>query len=112
MASSANAAMTRIEKSQQLKRIHRMYLQGVRDGLLAYNRQLETDTTSRRGGSKPYFCLPPDFDLTIDKAEKLTSRKIESTASNLDDGSGNFDDRYDSFARLLLAKLREAYPCK
>ena len=25
-------------------------------GLLAYNRQLATDT-SRRGGSKPYFCL-------------------------------------------------------
>ena len=25
-------------------------------GLLAYNRQLTTDT-SRRGGSKPYFCL-------------------------------------------------------
>jgi hypothetical protein len=44
MASSANAAMNRIEKGQQLKKLHRMYLQGVRDGLLAYNRQLETDT--------------------------------------------------------------------
>jgi hypothetical protein len=29
MASSANAAMNRIEKSQQLKKIHKMYLQGV-----------------------------------------------------------------------------------
>jgi hypothetical protein len=60
MASSANAAMNRIEKGQQLKKLHKMYLQGVRDGLLAYNRQLETDT-SRRGGGKPYFCLPVAF---------------------------------------------------
>jgi uncharacterized protein (DUF39 family) len=42
MVSSANAAMIRIEKSEQLKKIHKMYLQGVRDGLLAYNRQLAT----------------------------------------------------------------------
>ena len=112
MASSANAAMNRIEKGQQLKKLHKMYLQGVRDGLLAYNRQLETDT-SRRGGGKPYFCLPPDFDLTIDKTEKLASRKMDNTASNLEDGSSNFDERYDvSFPRLLLAKLMEAYPCK
>jgi hypothetical protein len=89
-----------------------MYLQGVRDGLLAYNRQLETDT-SRRGGGKPYFCLPRDFDLTIDKTEKLASRKMDNTASNLEDGSSNFDERYDvSFPRLLSAKLMEAYPCK
>ncbi len=112
MVSTANAAMTRIEKSQQLKKIHKMYLRGVRDGLLAYNRQLETDT-SRRGGSKPYFCLPPSFDLTIDKTEKLTSRKTESAASNSEDGSSTFDERYDvSFPILLLTKLREAYPCK
>ena len=112
MVSSANAAMTRIEKSEQLKEIHKMYLQGVRDGILAYDRQLATDT-SRRGGSKPYFCLLPDFDLTIDKREKLTSRKVESAASNSEDGSSNFDARYDvSFSRLLLAKLMEAYPCK
>jgi hypothetical protein len=112
MVSTANAAMTRIERSEQLKKIHKMYLQGVRDGLLAYNRQLETDT-SRRGGTKPYFCLPPGFDLTIDKTEKLTSRKTESAASNLEDTSSNFDERYDvPFPKLLLAKLREAYPCK
>jgi hypothetical protein len=49
MVSSANAALSRIEKGEQLKKIHKMYLQGVRDGLLAYNRQLATDT-SRRGG--------------------------------------------------------------
>ena len=111
VASSANAAMTRIEKGQQLKKVHKMYLQGVRDGLLAYNRQLETDTSRR--GSKPFFCLPHDFDLTIDKAEKLTSRKVESTASTLENGSSDFDERYDvSFPRLLLAKLMEAYPCK
>jgi hypothetical protein len=112
MVPTANAAMNRIEKSQQLKKLHKMYLQGVRDGLLAYNRQLETDT-SRRGGSKPYFCLPANFDLTIDKIEKLTARKIESAPSNSEDGSSNFDERYDfSFPRLLLAKLREAYLCK
>src|SRR4029077_16385253 len=94
MASSANAAMNRIEKSQQLKKLHKMYLQGVRDGLLAYNRQFQTDT-SRRGGSKPYFCFPANFDLTIDKTEKLTSRKVESAPSSLEDGSSNFDERYD-----------------
>ncbi len=112
MVSSATAAMNRIEKSQQLKKIHRMYLQGVRDGLLAYNRQLEADT-SRRGGSKPYFCLPANFDLSIDKTEKLTTRKVESAPSNLGDETSNFDERYDiSFPKLLLAKLKEAYPCK
>jgi hypothetical protein len=112
MISSANAAMNRIEKGQQLKKLHKMYLQGVRDGLLAYNRQLETDM-SRRGGSKPYFCLPANFDLTIDKTEKLTSRKVESAPSNLEDDSSNFDERYDvTFPKLLLGKLREAYPCK
>lgn len=112
MASGANAEMNRIEKSQQLKKIHRMYLQGVRDGILAYNRQLETDT-SRRTGSKPYFCLPPNLDLTIDKTEKLTSRKANTAASNPEDASSNFDERYDfSFPSLLLAKLKEAYPCK
>jgi hypothetical protein len=112
MVPTANAAMKRIKKSQQLKKLHKMYLQGVRDGLLAYNRQLETDT-SRRGGSKPYFCLPANFDLTIDKIEKLTARKMESAPSNSEDGSSNFDERYDcSFPRLLLAKLREAYLCK
>ena len=112
MVSTANAAMNRIEKSQQLKKIHKMYLQGVRDGLLAYNRQLETDT-SRRGGSKPYFCLPANFDLTIDKTERLTTRKVESAPTNLEDLASSFDERYDiSFPKLLLAKLREAYPCK
>ena len=112
MVSTANAAMNRIEKSQQLKKPHKMYLQGVRDGLLAYNRQLETDT-SRRGSSKPYFCLPANFALTLEKTEKLTSRKVESAPSNLKDDSSNFDERYDvSFPRLLLVKLREAYPCK
>jgi hypothetical protein len=112
MVPTANAAMNRIEKSQQLKKLHKMYLQGVRDGLLAYNRQLETDM-SRRGGSKPYFCLPANFDLTIDKTEKLTSRKVESAPSNLEDDSSNFDERYDvTFPKLLLGKLREAYPCK
>jgi hypothetical protein len=112
IVSNANADMNRTEKSLQLKKLHKMYLQGVRDGLVAYNRQLETDT-SRRGGSKPYFCLPANFDLTIDKTEKLTSRKVESAPSNLDDDSSNFDERYDvSVPRLLLAKLREAYPCK
>jgi hypothetical protein len=112
MVSTANAAMNRIEKSQQLKKLHKMYLQGVRDGLLAYNRQLETDT-SRRGSSKPYFCLPANFALTLEKAEKLTSRTVESAPSNLKDDSSNFDERYDvSFPRLLLVKLREAYPCK
>ena len=111
MVSSANAAMNRIEKGQQLKKLHKMYLQGVRDGLLAYNRQLETNT-SRRGGGKPYFCLPRDFDLTIDKTGE-TGIKMDNTASNLQDGSSNFDERYDvSFPRLLLAKLMEAYPCK
>ena len=113
MAPTANAAMNRIEKSQQLKKLHKMYLQGVRDGLLAYNRQLQTDT-SRRGGNKPYFCLPANFDLTIDKAEKLTSRKVQSAPSSfLEDESSDFDERYDvSFPNLLLGKLREAYPCK
>jgi hypothetical protein len=112
MVSTASADMNRIEKSQQLKKLHKMYLQGVRDGLLAYNRQLQTDT-SRRGGSKPYFCLPANFDLTIDKTEKLTFRKIDSAPSSLEDGSSNFDERYDvSFPNLLLGKLREAYPCK
>ena len=112
MVPTANAAMNRIEKSQQMKKLHKMYLQGVRDGLLAYNRQLETDT-SRRGSSKPYFCLPANFALTLEKTEKLTSRKVESAPSNLEDDSSNFDERYDvSFPRLLLVKLREAYPCK
>ena len=112
MVSSANAAMNRLEKSQQLKKLHKMYLQGVRDGLLAYNRQLQTDT-SRRGGSKPYFCSPANFDLTTDKTEKLTSRKVQSAPSSLEDESSNFDERYDvSFPNLLLGKLREAYPCK
>ncbi len=112
MVPTANAAMNRIEKSQQLKPLHKMYLQGVRDGLLAYNRQLETDT-SRRGSSKPYFCLPVNFALTLDKTEKLTSRKVESAPSNLEDDSSNFDERHDvSFPKLLLVKLREAYPCK
>jgi hypothetical protein len=112
VVSRANAAMNRIEKSQQMKKVHKMYLQGVRDGLLAYNRQLGTET-SRRGGSKPYFCLPPDFDLTIDKTEKLTSRKMEGATSNVENGSSDFDERYDvSFPRLLLVRLMEAYPCK
>jgi hypothetical protein len=112
VVSTADAAMNRIEKSEQLKKIHKMYLQGVRDGLLAYHRQLETDT-SKRGGSKPYFCIPPGVDLTIDKTEKLTSRKREPTASTSEDDSSNFDERYDvSFPRLLLSKLRETYPCK
>ena len=84
MVSTANAAMNRIEKSQQLKKLHKMYLQGVRDGLLAYNRQLETDT-SRRGSSKPYFFLPANFALTLEKTEKLTSQKVESAPSNLKD---------------------------
>jgi hypothetical protein len=106
MVSSASAAMNRIEKSEQLRKIHKMYLQGVRDGLLAHNRQLATDT-SGRGGSKPHFCLPPEFDLTIDKTEKLTSRKVNSAASNLEDGSGNFDERYDvSLSEIVVGQTK------
>lgn len=43
------------------------YLQGVRDGLLAYNAALAL----RHAEPEPEFCLPSGYDLSVEKAEEL-----------------------------------------
>jgi hypothetical protein len=100
LASSANAATVRFkqytdETDKQFRVFNRMYLDGVKEGLIAFNSALVAD------GKSPLFCLPPKLALTVEQADNIMMREAKV-----------FTDP-DNFpiSILLLNGLEATFPC-
>jgi hypothetical protein len=86
VASSANAATLRLKNylapaDEKQRILNAVYLDGLKDGLLAFN------IAVARTGTAPLFCLPPTMELTHPYP----------------------DDMIVSI--VLLASLRKTFPC-
>jgi hypothetical protein len=97
-SSIASAQTVRLEQYQhpsepKFQVFNRLYLAGVRDGLMAYS--------VRRGAKDPVFCLPPDLVLTTEQAEDIMLRTAEKRHTL---GS-------TPIGVPLLLGLAETYPC-
>lgn len=55
----------RDEKNDEMRKINKAYLAGVRDGIAAVNRAVAQE------GKKPYFCLPDADTLRFEQAEEI-----------------------------------------
>jgi hypothetical protein len=55
----------RNEKEDEMRKLNRTYLAGVRDGIVTVNHALEVD------GDRPYFCLLSSEELRIEQAENI-----------------------------------------
>jgi hypothetical protein len=75
---------------------YRLYLNGVKEGLLAFNTKIESD------GKDPYFCLPNKLALTTDKAEDIMLRTANKRRLR--------DDT--PVASVLLYGLIDTFPCR
>jgi hypothetical protein len=98
LASSVASAQTvRLEHYQnpepRLRDFYKMYLAGVRDGLIAYS--------VRRGAKDRAFCLPADKILTTEQAEDIMLRFAEKKKVL----------GITPIALPLLGGLAEAFPC-
>ena len=68
VASSANASTLRFKnymapEDEKQRLLNAMYLDGLKDGLIAFNIVLP------RTGAAPLFCLPPTLVLTLEQAD-------------------------------------------
>ena len=100
IASSANASTLRLKnymapEDEKQRILNAMYLDGLKDGLIAFNIAL------RRTGASPLFCLPPTLALTPDQADEILMREAKSHPYP--------DDMIVSI--VLLACLRKTFPC-
>jgi hypothetical protein len=59
----------RDEKNDDLRKINKAYLAGVRDGIVTVNHAIAVE------GKKPYFCLSDDQTLRFEQAEEFCCRK-------------------------------------
>jgi hypothetical protein len=55
----------RDEKNDDMRKINKAYLAGVRDGIVAVNHAIVLE------GKKPYFCLPDAETLRFEQAEEI-----------------------------------------
>jgi hypothetical protein len=100
LSSSADAGVTlrdyKVAKNENEKTLLKMYLAGVRDGLVYLNAELEIE------GRQRLFCMPDNLVLTFEQAEDIMMRKAEKTAYS--------DDFNISF--LLKDGLKDTFPCQ
>jgi hypothetical protein len=59
----------RDEKNEEMRKIDKSYLAGVRDGIVAVDHAIALE------GKKPYFCLPDDPNLRLNKLKRFCCRK-------------------------------------
>jgi hypothetical protein len=100
VASSASAATLRLKnylapEDEQQRILNATYLDGLKDGLIAFNVVLP------RTGAAPLFCLPPTLVLTPERADDILMREAKSHPYP--------DDMIVSI--VLLAGLRKTFSC-
>ena len=100
VASGADAATLRLKnyiapEDEKQRILNAMYLDGLKDGLIAFN------VVIARNGGAPLFCLPPTLALTPEQADDILMREAKSHAYP--------DDMIVSI--VLLAGLRKTFPC-
>ncbi len=100
VASNANAATLRLKnymapEDEKQRMLNAVYLDGLKDGLIAFNIVLP------RSGAAPLFCLPPTLALTPEQADDILMREAKSRPYP--------DDMIVSI--VLLAGLRKTFPC-
>ena len=100
LSSSADAGVTlrdyKVAKNENEKTLLKMYLAGVREGLIFLNEELAIKSRQR------LFCMPDNLVLTIEQAEDIMMRKAERTA---------YGDDFD-IPFLLMAGLEDTFPCQ
>ena len=76
--------------------MNEIYLDGLKDGLIAFN------VTLAHSGAAPLFCLPPKMVLTGDQVDDILMREAKSVPEPDDMPIGI----------VLLAGLRKTFPCE
>jgi|SRR5580704_4468296 hypothetical protein len=100
VASGANASTLRLKsymapEDEKQRFMNEIYLDGLKDGLIAFN------VTLAHSGAAPLFCLPPDMVLTPEQSDDILMRQAKSHPYP--------DDMIVSI--VLLAGLRKTFPC-
>jgi hypothetical protein len=83
-------------KNENFRIFSRMYLDGVKGGLMAYNALVKS-----RGGELA-FCMPGDLALTTEQVEEIMLKSADKRAAK-----GDW-----LVASLLLWGLRDSFPCE
>ena len=101
MATPVAAADVRLDnyrhpQSENFRIFNRMYLDGVKGGLMASNAWIRS-----RGGEMA-FCMPPDLALSTEQAEEIMLKAADKRAAK-----GDWP-----VASLLLWGLRDTWPCE
>jgi len=101
VASGASASTLRLKnylapENENQRILNAVYLDGLKDGLIAFNVALP------RTGAAPLFCLPPTLVLTPEQADDIVMREVK--------GRSYPDDMIVSI--VLLAGLRKTFPCE
>jgi hypothetical protein len=76
VASAANALSVnsyRNEKDDEIRKLNRTYLAGVRDGMVVVNHAIEVD------GDQPYFCVPSGEELRVEQAENIIFERVQAS---------------------------------
>jgi hypothetical protein len=84
----------RDEKNDEMRKINKAYLAGVRDGIVTVNHAIALD------GKKPYFCLSDD--LKFEQAEDIL----------LQEGKKSCSLECRPVWAVLFEALRDTFPCK
>jgi hypothetical protein len=102
LASIANSATMvfkkyRDEQRAEFRAYDRVYLDGVREGIIAY------DTFIRSGRTPPFMCMPGQTALTLEQADGILMREAQQHANIYTDNT--------PISVLLMYGLIETFPC-
>ena len=83
-------------RNEAFRNFDRLYLDGVRSGLISYN------LWTKRHGGQPAFCMPEDLAMTTEQTEDLMLKSADKRAAKGD----------MLVALLLLSGLQDTFPCE
>jgi len=86
----------RDEKNDEMRKLNRAYLAGVRDGLLAVNQAIASER------KKPYFCLPDDGTVKFEQAEEILIQQ----------GNKSRTLEHMPVWAMMFEGLKDTFPCK
>ena len=86
----------RNSKNEAFRNFNRLYLDGVRSGLIAYNARIKSL------GGQPAFCMPGNLAMTTDQTEDIMLKSADKRAAKGD----------TLIAHLLLSGLQDTFPCE
>ena len=103
LVSTANAMTLLLKdyqsaKNEDEKAVAKLWLDGVKEGLITFNSQLELE------GRQPLFCLPGKLALTVEQAEDIMMRDADIARKVTDPG------RF-LISTILLYGLKDTFPC-